>query len=123
MITLYQPRKLVDHCGSDLPLIACAGPGKTESTSRRATALVVEGDAPASVAAFTFAERAAQELKEWNVRRVGATSVTMHVGKIHNCQSRIPPGEDSSLKRASDGGRCRRYQHRQRLQSNTDPTA
>ena len=62
---------VVDHRGSDLQVIACAGSGKTESISRRIAALIGEGVEPASIIAFTFTERAAAELKERVVRRVG----------------------------------------------------
>jgi DNA helicase-2/ATP-dependent DNA helicase PcrA len=62
---------VVDHRGSDLQVIACAGSGKTESVSRRIAALIGEGVEPASIIAFTFTERAAAELKDRVVRRVG----------------------------------------------------
>src|SRR5437870_13683633 len=61
----------VDHQGSDLQVIACAGSGKTESISRRVAGLIAEGAEPASIVAFTFTERAAEELKERITRRVG----------------------------------------------------
>lgn len=64
-----EQQQVVDHCGSDLQVIACAGSGKTESISRRIAALIGEGAEPASIVAFTFTERAAAELKERVVRR------------------------------------------------------
>jgi DNA helicase-2/ATP-dependent DNA helicase PcrA len=63
-------QQVVDHRGSDLQVIACAGSGKTESISRRVAALIAEGAEPSSVVAFTFTERAAAELKERITRRV-----------------------------------------------------
>src|SRR5687767_7333092 len=63
-------QQVVDHRGSDLQVIACAGSGKTESVSRRVTALIAEGAEPSSIVAFTFTERAATELKERITRRV-----------------------------------------------------
>jgi DNA helicase-2/ATP-dependent DNA helicase PcrA len=63
-------QQVVDHRGSPLQVIACAGSGKTESISRRVAALIAEGAEPASIVAFTFTERAAAELKERIVRRV-----------------------------------------------------
>jgi DNA helicase-2/ATP-dependent DNA helicase PcrA len=61
---------LVDHRGSDLQVIACAGSGKTESMARRVASLVREGVAPAAIVAFTFTERAARELRERITQRV-----------------------------------------------------
>src|ERR1700704_3538169 len=61
---------VVDHRGTDLQVIACAGSGKTETISRRVAALIAEGAEPASIVAFTFTERAASELKDRITRRV-----------------------------------------------------
>ena len=61
---------VVDLRGSDLQVIACAGSGKTESISRRVATLIAEGADPASIVAFTFTERAAEELKERITHRV-----------------------------------------------------
>jgi len=47
-----------------LQIIACAGSGKTEFVSMRVAYLIAEGHAkPENIVAFTFTERAAQELK------------------------------------------------------------
>jgi len=63
-------QQVVDYRCADLQVIACAGSGKTESISRRVAALIAEGAEPASIVAFTFTERAANELKERITRRV-----------------------------------------------------
>src|SRR5437588_5394484 len=84
-------RQVVDHRGSDLQVIACAGSGKTESISRRVAALIAEGAEPASIVAFTFTERAAAELKDRITRRVAEVKGDtfrdrlgpMFVGTIH----------------------------------------
>ena len=83
---------VVDHRGTDLQVIACAGSGKTESISQRVAALINDGAEPASIVAFTFTDRAAEELKERIVRRVeeakGAEYLDrlgpMFVGTIHS---------------------------------------
>jgi DNA helicase-2/ATP-dependent DNA helicase PcrA len=82
---------VVDHRGSHLQVIACAGSGKTESISRRVAALVAEGNPPESIVAFTFTERAAAELKERILARVvdrlgeqaKGPLARMYVGTIH----------------------------------------
>jgi DNA helicase-2/ATP-dependent DNA helicase PcrA len=66
----HQQLRVVDHRGTDLQVIACAGSGKTESISRRVASLIAEGHEPASIVAFTFTERAAAELKERITQRV-----------------------------------------------------
>ena len=86
-----QQKRVVDHRGSHLQVIACAGSGKTESISQRVAALVEEGASPESIVAFTFTERAASELKDRIYRRVesrcGEESIgllsPMFVGTIH----------------------------------------
>ena len=82
---------VVSYRGGHLQVIACAGSGKTEAISRRIAALVGESVAPDSIVAFTFTERAAEELKARIVLRVaeqlgeetkGRLS-SMFVGTIH----------------------------------------
>ena len=65
-----EQQKVVNHRGSDLQVIACAGSGKTESISRRIAALITEGVKPEAIIAFTFTEKAAAELKERVTARV-----------------------------------------------------
>ena len=53
----------VRHRGSHLQIIASAGSGKTEVVAQRFAELMAGGADPAGIIAFTFTERAAQELK------------------------------------------------------------
>ncbi len=57
-------QKIVSDRSDRLQLIACAGSGKTRSVASRVANLVYEGEAPDSIVAFTFTEKAAAELKE-----------------------------------------------------------
>jgi DNA helicase II / ATP-dependent DNA helicase PcrA len=63
-------QQVVEHSGSDLQVIACAGSGKTESIARRVAHLIKKGADPQTIVAFTFTERAAAELKDRIIRRV-----------------------------------------------------
>lgn len=61
----------VHHRGSHLQIIAAAGSGKTEVVAQRVADLLAEDDLPAdSIVAFTFTERAANELKNRIAHRV-----------------------------------------------------
>lgn len=93
----------VDHRGSHLQIIAAAGSGKTEVVSQRVTHLLAEGVPPHGIVAFTFTERAAEELKNRIARRVaeylGTSALDMlsglSVGTIHSycfrmLQQRLP---------------------------------
>ncbi|MBI2683800.1 MAG: ATP-dependent helicase [Actinobacteria bacterium] len=53
----------VRHRGSHLQIIAAAGSGKTEVVSQRVADLLADGVAPEGIVAFTFTQRAAEELK------------------------------------------------------------
>src|SRR5260370_15217859 len=53
----------VCHRGSHVQIIASAGSGKTEVVSQRVADLLAEGLPAESIVAFTFTERAADELK------------------------------------------------------------
>lgn len=91
MILSPEQQKVIDHRGSDVQVIACAGSGKTESISRRVAALIREGAEPESIIAFTFTEKAASELKERIYQRVEEVKGKeflgrlgpMYVGTIH----------------------------------------
>ena len=81
----------VTHRGGHIQIIAAAGSGKTEVVSQRVAALLADGEAPESIVAFTFTEKAAVELKE-RIRlraeaRLGAdvanTLGKLFVGTIH----------------------------------------
>jgi DNA helicase-2/ATP-dependent DNA helicase PcrA len=54
----------VKHRGSHLQIIAAAGSGKTEVVSQRVASLLGEGVDPRAIVAFTFTERAAEELRQ-----------------------------------------------------------
>jgi DNA helicase II / ATP-dependent DNA helicase PcrA len=83
--------RAVQHRGSDLQIIACAGSGKTETVAQRVATLIDEDVSPDAIVAFTFTERAALELKDRILKRVkerkGAAFLDrlgpMYVGTIH----------------------------------------
>ena len=79
----------IEHRGSHLQIIACAGSGKTHVLVHRIVGLLAEGVPPKGIIAFTFTEKAAAELKE---RVRGAVTeaglslnglVEMYIGTIH----------------------------------------
>ena len=93
----------VRHRGSHLQIIASAGSGKTEVVSQRVVDLLAEGLPPDAIVAFTFTERAAEELKSRVVDRVDSrlgTAVVdqlggLFIGTIHAfcfrlLQQRVP---------------------------------
>src|SRR5436853_2669027 len=93
----------VEHRGSHLQIIASAGSGKTEVVSQRVVSLLDEGVPARGIVAFTFTERAAEELKNRITRRVEGRLGTaaldllggLFVGTIHAfcfrlLQQRVP---------------------------------
>lgn len=86
-----EQEKVVNHRGTHLQVIACAGAGKTEAISRRVASLILEGAEPSQIIAFTFTERAAQSLKSRITRRIAEAKGSsfldrlgpMFVGTIH----------------------------------------
>lgn len=94
--------KIVDRLSEDqkravlsekpyLRIVASAGAGKTETITRRIVNLIAKGEDPKSIVAFTFTEKAAQEMKERIYRRVEdilgeeqtKTLGDMYIGTIH----------------------------------------
>jgi DNA helicase-2/ATP-dependent DNA helicase PcrA len=93
----------VRHRGSHIQIIASAGSGKTEVVSQRVAELLAEGLPAESIVAFTFTERAAEELRNRIVHRVedrlGSAALDrlagLFVGTIHAfcfrlLQQRVP---------------------------------
>jgi len=86
-----EQKKVIDHRGGHLQVIACAGAGKTEAISRRVTSLIEEGVEPGQIVAFTFTERAAESLKTRITRRIAEAKGEafldklnpMYIGTIH----------------------------------------
>lgn len=61
----YTPEqtRAIAHRHGNLQILACAGSGKTEVIARRIAELVAEGVPKGAIVAFTFTDRAADELK------------------------------------------------------------
>lgn len=80
----------IRHREGNLQILACAGSGKTEVISRRIADLVSEGVSKGSVIAFTFTDRAAEELKTRIRTHLETVSPEdpalgdMYVGTIHS---------------------------------------
>ena len=77
--------KAVRHRGRHLQIIASAGSGKTEVVSQRVADLFVEGVDPEAVVAFTFTEKAAEELKLRIERRVEERLGRNFVDRLTGC--------------------------------------
>lgn len=60
----------VKYRGGHMQIIACAGSGKTEVVSQRVVDLLANGVPPRAIVAFTFTEKAANELKDRVAHRV-----------------------------------------------------
>lgn len=80
-----------------MQIVAAAGSGKTEVISQRVADLLADNLPPESIVAFTFTERAAEELANRIARRVeerlGAQALDqlgkLYVGTIHGFCFRI----------------------------------
>ncbi|MCJ7633568.1 UvrD-helicase domain-containing protein, partial [Candidatus Bathyarchaeota archaeon] len=85
-----EQKRAINHLSGNLQIIACAGSGKTEVVSRRVAELIKNDARPKSIVAFTFTEKAAEELKA-RIRAIlndvcpeKADLGDMHVGTIHS---------------------------------------
>ena len=78
-------QRAVRHRGSHLQIIASAGSGKTEVVSQRVADLFVDGVEPEAVVAFTFTEKAAEELKQRIERRVEERLGRRFVDRLTGC--------------------------------------
>lgn len=88
----YTPsqQRVIDHDEGHIQVIACAGSGKTDTITRRVARLLSKGAEPKSMVAFTFTEKAAEEMK-YRIRKhlvelspVNPELGEMYVGTIHS---------------------------------------
>ncbi len=95
----------IRHRHGNLQILACAGSGKTEVISRRIADLVAEGVPKGSLVAFTFTDRAAEELKGRIRTHLEESCPTdpalgdMYVGTIHSFCLQILKDMDSGWRR------------------------
>lgn len=85
-----EQKKVIGHDEGFLRVVACAGSGKTETISRRVAELIKKGVKPKEIVAFTFTEKAADELKS-RIRSTldrecpsKADFGDMYIGTIHS---------------------------------------
>ena len=89
-------RRAISFGDGHLQIVACAGSGKTETITRRVAYLVENGVPPGSIVAFTFTNRAADEMAT-RIRALLPISDTredpstnIYVGTIHSyCHQRL----------------------------------
>lgn len=79
---------------SNILCLACAGSGKSRTLAYRIARLVVEGESPDAIVAFTFTEKAAESIKRRVAQALSAAGLSpstmgaMFIGTIHGyCHS------------------------------------
>ena len=83
-------KEAIAYRGGNLQIMACAGSGKTDVISRTIAELVTSGTEPENILAFTFTDKAANELKlrirshMEDLRPDDPSIGTMFVGTIHS---------------------------------------
>ncbi|MEO9309605.1 MAG: ATP-dependent DNA helicase [Nitrososphaera sp.] len=84
-----EQKKAINHNSGHLRIIACPGSGKTEVVSRNVATMIQNGVDPKNIVAFTFTEKAADELKT-RIRKIldeecpkRADFGDMFIGTIH----------------------------------------
>ena len=95
-------RTAVEHAGGPLLVIAGAGSGKTRVLTARIERLLALGAAPEAVLAFTFTNRAAREMRERIIVRLGEPARRLWVGTFHATAVRILRREAAALDRPRD---------------------
>ena len=83
-------------------VVAGAGSGKTRVLTARIARLLEAGVRPEGVLAFTFTNRAAREMRERLVRRLGDGAARLWVGTFHATAVRILRREAAALDRPRD---------------------
>lgn len=78
----------INYINGNLQIVACAGSGKTEVITRRIVNMLKNGIKSDQIVAFTFTEKAAENMKERIVKRLSEESASynieeMFIGTIH----------------------------------------
>lgn len=82
--------EVINFRNGNLQIIACAGSGKTDVITRRIATLILNGVNPQNIVAFTFSEKAAEEMKFrirkhlQELRPENPEIGDMYVGTIHS---------------------------------------
>ncbi|MDI6817828.1 MAG: UvrD-helicase domain-containing protein [Methanothermobacter thermautotrophicus] len=85
-----EQRRAVEHFTGPLLVVAGPGAGKTRIIVERVAHLMDErGAEPSSIVVITFTRKAADELKERIIRRVGGRAEEMQISTIHSFCNRI----------------------------------
>ncbi|WBF06780.1 UvrD-helicase domain-containing protein [Methanothermobacter thermautotrophicus] len=85
-----EQRRAVEHFTGPLLVVAGPGAGKTRIIVERVAHLIDErGAEPSSLVVITFTRKAADELKERIIRRVGGRAEEMQISTIHSFCNRI----------------------------------
>jgi superfamily I DNA/RNA helicase/RecB family exonuclease len=77
-------RRVVDHQGGPLLVLAGPGTGKTTTLVEAIVARLEQGAPPESVLALTFSRKAAEQLRDRVTARVGRTSATALAATFHS---------------------------------------
>jgi DNA helicase-2/ATP-dependent DNA helicase PcrA len=96
-----EQREAVLHDKGPLLVLAGAGSGKTRVITHRLAHLIGSGADPRTIAAVTFTNKAANEMRERAQRLLGATALASFVGTFHSwslrllrrraCEANLPP--------------------------------
>ena len=85
-----EQKKAVEHFKGPMLVVAGPGAGKTRVIVERVVKLIDERGVPSdSIVVITFSNKAADELKERIIKRIGPRGETMQISTIHSFCNRI----------------------------------
>src|ERR1700730_2485643 len=84
-----EQREAVLHARGPLLVLAGAGSGKTRVITHRLAHLIGARAGPTPIAAVTFTNKAANEMRERAQRLLGATALASFVGTFHSWSLRL----------------------------------
>ena len=80
----HEQEEAANHINGPCIVLACPGSGKTTTIVERTCRLVESGISPRNILSITFTNKAAKEMKERTIKRIGPSAQQIYISTFHS---------------------------------------